>query len=114
MAILVVGSFTVPVKGPDGAQQVDDEIGGDRTRMFTGQMRQTVRAVKQSWQVTTRYLTASDRTTLFTQLRSTPPVACSGDLLGGSVNCFAKVTAEQKVWKKGEIRYVISFTLWEQ
>src|SRR5947209_751550 len=114
MAILIVGGVTVPVQAPTSAQQQDEEVGGSRARMFSGLMRSTVRAFKRSWPITTRLLTATERTNVRAALRGTPPVACSGDVLGGSVNCFTQITNDQQQWKKGEIRYVLSFTLFEQ
>lgn len=115
MAILVVGAVTVKVAGPEGAERRIDEYGGDRARMFDGGMRETVRGRKSSWQVSTKLLTTAEKNSLETALTATPPITCSGDLLGASTSCFAKIDGIHPVAKAGgETRWRFSFTLFQQ
>ncbi|MDB4948898.1 MAG: hypothetical protein JWM27_1547 [Gemmatimonadetes bacterium] len=89
MAFLIVGSVTVPV-AVDGASMEVEQV-GDRARAFDGTMRSTRRATKHRWKVKTAAMASPD--TLLTTLLGPPPIPCSGDLLGGSVQCDAEVTA---------------------
>jgi hypothetical protein len=53
-------------------------------------MRSTRRALKHRWKVKTAPMASPD--TLLATLLGQPPITCSGDLLGGSVQCDAEVT----------------------
>jgi hypothetical protein len=91
MAFLIVNGQTVPV-AVDGAS-MEQELIGDRARAFDGTMRSTRRATKRRWKVKTTPMTSAEATLLTTSLLNTPPVTCSGDLLGGSVPCDPEITS---------------------
>lgn len=108
---LVVNSVVIPVAWPDGAESPVEEI-GDSGRAFLGNMLSSVRARKSTWPVRTRPLTLTERGTLRTALESTPPVACSGDLLGGSVSCTVVILSDNVITIAGGARRrVIRFEL---
>lgn len=109
MPALVVGGVTVSV-APGGAREAVVEI-GDRARAFDGTMRSTVRSRKKAWPITTIPMTQGDATTLETALNGTLPVACSGDILGASVNCHPEITGIDYVPIAGSYLVVTSFTL---
>lgn len=112
MASLIVGGVTVSVAN-DGAQETSDFI-GDRTRMQDGSMRVMVVAQKRQWKITTILIADATAATLRAALQTTSlPVACSGDLLGGSVNCIPEITAYMPVNKRGTIMRRVAFTLYE-
>lgn len=112
MSFLVVGGVTVPVVYPDGAENEVEEI-GDMERAFAGNMLSSIRARKNTWPVQTRPLTSSERTALRAALVGTPPIACSGDLLGGSVNCVAVLQSDNVVSVAAGRRYILAFELHE-
>jgi hypothetical protein len=113
MATLVVGGVTVNVQHPESQQQ-REPVGGEIVRMFDGSARSTVRSFKRTLHVTTRLYTGAERTTLLAQLLTTTlPVSCSGDLLGGTVNCIPRMTEDVAVNVAGGPRWRISFDLVE-
>ena len=114
MANLTVGGVVVPI-GRNGADIAYDEIGGEAvTRMFDGTARLTRRGQKRKWSITTAVMADGAATTLLAQLQSTTlPVACSGDVLGGSVSCIPTVDKKTAVGAGGALSWVLAFTLWE-
>lgn len=113
MPFLVVSGVTLLVS-PSSGEREKEEI-GDRARAFDGTMRQTVRARKRSWHIVTTPLTRADADAREPYLESnTLPLVCSGDLLGGTVNCFCGVIH----WTPVHVpavghRVVLDFTLYE-
>lgn len=111
MAFLITAGVTVPVALGQSASS-PDEI-GDRARAFDGAMLSTIRDRKEQWRIQTTPMPRADANTLRAALEGTPPLACSGDLLGGAVNCHAVVTAARyRKFGDGE-RVVLEFTLSE-
>ncbi|MBV9772648.1 MAG: hypothetical protein JO040_01780 [Gemmatimonadetes bacterium] len=112
MAFLIVNGQTVPV-AVDGAS-VDYELIGDRARAFDGTMRSTRRATKRNWKVKTAPMAVAAADQLTTSLLATPPITCSGDMLGGSVACDAEVTGVTFSPASGGLsRRAVEFTLHE-
>lgn len=111
MAFLIVNGVTVPV-AVDGASQEFETL-GDRARAFDGTLLSTRRAVKRKWQVKTAPMPMVDALGVVNALLGTPPISCSGDLLGGAVSCDAEVTSSQYVATAGTARRSIEFTLHE-
>lgn len=111
MPFLTVTGQTVPVAVGGASEEV--ELIGDRARAFDGTMRSTRRATKRKWQVKTAPMTTADATSLRTKLLATPPLTCSGDLLGGTVSCDAEITGVEFVAAAGTDRQAIEFTLHE-
>lgn len=111
MEFLVVAGVTVPVELNTSTADVSEV--GDRERAFDGTMLATIRGHKNEWKVQTPPLLRADADTLEAALKGTPPLACSGDLLGGPINCHA--TGIQKQYRKyanGE-HVALSFVLLE-
>lgn len=111
MAFLIVGGITVPVAASTTPSRSEDEI-GDRARAFDGTMRQTVRATKYNYSVQTKPIIKTDADALVTAVKATPPITCSGDLLGASGSYFGQVTDYHAV-KASSVLYRVSFTLME-
>lgn len=86
MAWLVVDGTTVEVSVNDGSRVERVPVGQQR-RAVDGTMRESITTRKKRWPVETALLTSAERTTLLGKLEGTPPVSCSGDLLGGATNC---------------------------
>lgn len=111
MAFLVVAGVTVPV-ALNTTQGAPVEA-GERVRAWDNSMLATIRDRKKEWQVTTRPIPRADANTLEAALNGTPPLACSGDLLGGAVNCHAQITdLRYAKYAPGE-HVVLVFTLME-
>lgn len=60
---------------------------GDTTPAFSGKVRTNTRGRYRQWSVTTSFYTYANAESIVAALAGTPPLACSGTLLGGSVNC---------------------------
>ena len=111
MAFLVVAGVTVPVAlNTTSGAPVE---AGERVRAWDNSMLSTVRDFKDEWQVTTALMLRADADTLKAALQGTPPLTCSGDLLGGSVSCHAVITGERYVKKGVGEMVALSFTLME-
>lgn len=64
---------------------------GDFGRAFSGKLRTDLRAEHRVIRVTTPELTTAETDTLLAVLRGTPPLTCSGDLIGSpSVECHVE------------------------
>lgn len=111
MPALVVGGVTVPV-APDGASE-EAELIGDRDRMFDGTMREVSDGLKRRWPIATTPMAAADYATLRAVLVGTPPVTCSGDILGATVSCFVEMGGATPGKVAGTLRRVLRFTLLE-
>lgn len=112
MPAQVVGGVTVGLAFAP-AEETPEEI-GDRARAFDGTLRSAIRTFKRSWTQQTKPLSQADATTLLAALRGALPVVCSGDTLGGAVNCHPIVNSVSKIpIGGGAYRVVISYTLKE-
>src|SRR5690606_36270438 len=78
---LVVGSMPVPVILPDGAQVEEEEI-ADRARTISGVLRSVRIAQKRRWRIRTTLMPRPQADALRAQLLSTPPITCSGAIVG--------------------------------
>lgn len=112
MAFLIVGGVTIPVAWPDGEDNDIEEI-GDRERAFAGNLLSSIRARKNTWSIRTRLLTTTERDAIRAVLEETPPIACSGDMLGGFVNCAAAIHSDVMTTVSAGRRCVLSFDLIE-
>jgi len=87
---------------------------GDRHRAFDGTYRSSVTDTLRAWDLTTIPLTRTVANTLYTTLTTTvQPSSCSGDLLGGSVDCFTKLTGWHPIVSDSTHRVVVTFRLEE-
>lgn len=112
MTMLTVGAYAdVPV-AIDGASYTPEPF-RDEQRMQDRSLRVLVVGdEKDSWAIRTRLLTSTEATNLLAVLQTpTLPVACSGDLLGGSKSMIPKLTGYDRVSVRGALRFRISFTL---
>lgn len=112
MATLVVGGVTVAV-ARDGAKEQSTPL-RDMQRMQDGTLRAVVvgGGTKRSWSITTKIVDSASAATLRTALVTTSlPVSCSGDLLGGSVNCIPTLVSYDPVSVGGVLCRVVVFTL---
>lgn len=114
MAFLIVSGITVSVAQNSASRS--KEVIGDAARAFDGTFRQTVRARKRSWKVSTTPIARATADTLEAALESTTlPLVCSGDLLGGTVNCFCPAVDSWNAVKQSTTHLaVVEFTLTEQ
>ena len=113
MAFLLVGNSSTISVAPGGSQLKTVEV-GDRHRAFSGEYRSTVIDTLRSWDITTTPLTRAVANTLYTTLTNTvQPSSCSGDLLGGSVDCFTKLTGWHPIVSDSTHRVVVTFSLEE-
>lgn len=111
MPALVIGAVTVA--GAVSAERTEVEA-VERERAYAHNMLATqIAASKASWRVQVIARTAADLATLRAALVATPPVACSGDVLGGSVNCFPEIHTSAPALDIRPLRHSISFTLHE-
>lgn len=111
MALLVVGGITVPIAISSTPSRTDEEL-GDRDRAFDGTMRETIIATKHNYTFETTRMVRADADALVAALKATPPVTCSGDMLGASGSYFAQVT-DYRGAKGSDTRYVVTFMLME-
>lgn len=112
MPAQVVGGVTVGLAFAP-VEETPEEI-GDRARAFSGTMRSTVRAYKRAWSQQTKPISEADANTLLAALRGALPVVCSGDVLGGAVNCHPVVESVSTVpIAAGTYRKVVRYRLLE-
>lgn len=115
MAFLTVPTFgDVPVALEKGAAERDTTEVGGRRRAYSGAMHSTIRARKRSWPVRTRPMLLADADSLEAALEAAPPLACSGDLLGGATSCHYEARKASDMNYAGGRRRVLEFTLHEQ
>ena len=93
--VLNVGIYEVDV--PYVAGQEGPEINvGDVTDSFNGTERNSIRAVKRTFTVTTGYLDATDEAALKTAIGNQKQIPCKGDLFNNSlaiVTCSVALTS---------------------
>ena len=117
MPYLSVSGTTVEVSARDGVTAEYEEV-GDRERAFDGTLRSTVRAWKRVWPVVTIPITRTAGNALVTKLQGTPPLTCSGDLLGAQTSCHARsirlihIASPQTTGTNEDVR--VSFDLLEE
>lgn len=88
MAFLIVAGVTVHATTAGGANLKKATVRiGSSSRAFAGSLRTTVRAEKRVWQFTTTWMSDANAATLEAAVALGAHVSCSGDALGGSVNC---------------------------
>lgn len=89
MPSLVIGGVTIP-RVTAAPRTVVEAI--DRERAFDNTMLAVqIAPAKASWSITVAHCTTAQLATIEAALAGTPPVTCSGDLLGGSVSCHIEV-----------------------
>lgn len=86
---------------------------GDIGRAFSGKMRSDIRADHRIIRVTTVEMTDSELSTLLGVLRGTPPLTCSGTLVGSPSADFHVVRGSIRVVPLTATDYVVSFALEE-
>lgn len=112
MAQLVVGGLPIPLAVKSPPKRDILQI-GDFTRAFDGSDRGITIAEKNNWSFETPPVSRAAAETYRAALHAAPPVACSGDVLGGSQNCRGKVTSYQEVAAYGAPMVVLGFTLYQ-
>jgi hypothetical protein len=111
VAYLTIASNDISVAA--ASPERDREEIGRRERSFDGTMRSSVRARKNSWRVMTTWYTRANADTLLAALEGSPPLAASGDLLGGSVNVHVSaIKTTHRPFADGE-RVALSFVVAE-
>lgn len=114
MSVLVVGGVTVQVFDDGTPQTTVEDVGGEIARMFDLSARITRRGVKRTWEQSTIWLPDATATTLKNVINgTTQPVACSGDLLGGAINCITKFVTEVTGYGVGGLMRQVRFQLIE-
>lgn len=86
MPYLVVNGVTIPVQLDDGDEEDVIEV-GDRGEAFDGTALSSVRSVKSRWRFRTGPVDAATAAAIKAAVLATPPIACSGDVLGAAVSC---------------------------
>lgn len=115
MPFLTLPTFgDVPVGMDAGAAVLEyDEVGG-RERAMDGTMHSSVRTQKRRWRVATTWVSRANGDSILSVLTGTQPLACSGDLLGGSVTCHAEIQSiRHRKFSAGEFQQ-IEFVLHEE
>lgn len=112
MATLIVNGVTVTVSVGTPPSRVTREV-GDYTPAFDGSDRGVIVTRKRTWTVTTTPMTQATANTLETALLAAPPIACSGDILGGSVNVRGTLVGYEYMYAAGGLRVVMTMTLTE-
>jgi hypothetical protein len=109
VSALVVGGITVKVNR-EGVTKTPVEV-GEHGRAFDGSPISDVSDVFDELTVPTVPMAPAAATALRNVLRGSMPVACSGDLLGGAVDCDVVLGEEIPVKAKDGPRWIINFTL---
>lgn len=113
MPALTVGTTDINVAREDVAVDYE-EYRGDRARMLDGTMRETAPVRKRVWHCQTRLLTSAEESTQRAALVATPPISCSGDILGGTVSCHIRLLGSDRVPVMGGVRYRLRFAVYER
>lgn len=104
----------VPVDLNAGSARLEKEEVGERRRAYDGTMHSTIRAFKRRWQVRLSDVPRTTGDSILSVLEGQPPLACSGDLLGGAVDCHAELREVlHPKYAKGEYQR-IEFILHEE
>lgn len=114
MPALTVGSTDISVAREEVPVEYK-ELRGDRSYMLDGTLRETEPVRKRVWgPINTRLLTSSEESTQRGALVATPPVSCSGDILGGTVSCHVQLLGSDRVRVLGALRYRLRFYILER
>lgn len=111
MPALIVGGFTVP-----GVVSANRKIveAVERERSYNNTMLATqIAADKDQWNINVSHINAADLASLEAALATTPPVTCSGDVLGGSVSCHIEKGGSEPVLGILPRRWNFNFVLHE-
>lgn len=110
MPALVIGSLN-PVPGVVAARRTVVEA-VERERAYDNTMLATkIADEKIEIAIEVTHLTAAQVTTLDAALDATPPVTCSGDLLGGSAAYHIQKTGSNPVLGILPLRWMVTFTM---
>lgn len=96
-----------------GAQRNADERVGGRRRSFSGQLRSQVRAAKRIWSFTTGPLSLTDANALRAAIALDARRDCSGDAIGGIVECMIEVGDSPYVPDDDNFKVFLTLTLTE-
>jgi hypothetical protein len=113
VAALTVGGVDISVSRDDVVTDYE-EIGGDRVRMRNATMREIAPTRKRQLHCQTRLLTSAEESTQRTALIGTPPITCSGDILGGSVSCHVQLLGSDRVGTVSGVRFRLRFIVFER
>lgn len=114
MPALTVGATDIAVERAPVPVEYQ-EFRGDRARMLDATMRETEPVRKRVWgPMQTRLLTSSEESTQRAALIATPPINCSGDIIGGTVSCHVQLLGSDRVRVIGGLRYRLRFTILER
>lgn len=109
MPALVVGGTTIPRVMSAPRTQIEAI---DRQRAYDNTMLAVqIGTTKKSWSILASHVTTAQLATIESALASSPPVTCSGDMLGGSVSCHIEVHSVEPILGILPRVWNISFTL---
>ena len=110
MASLTVGAINILIN--EASRDRLDMT--DRARAFNGTYRMTITgSVKRSWNFATVPVARATANTYEGYLDGSVAVACSGDILGGSVSCFPEITGWEPVMASSGHKVILRFSLHE-
>ena len=113
MALLIVAGTTVPV-APDSVTRRIVLI-GDQDRAYDGTLLSTKSGFKYEWDVLTAPAAVATINTIEASLESNAELACSGDEMDGTVNCYAEGDWRRRtISSPSEVdgrRLILEFTL---
>lgn len=113
MAFLTAPTFgDVDVTIQNGAS-IEYIAVGDEGMALDGSALDTVRAYKRRIPLMTTPLSSTDCDSLYSAITAAGPLTFSGDVLGGSVSCFVRVTKRSPVAIAGGQRWCLEFTIRE-
>lgn len=109
MPALVVGGVTVRgvVSAPRNVvEAIDRERAIDNSLLAT-----QLGTSKSEWAFSVTNRSAADYAALLAALAATPPITCSGDLLGGSFSCYPEVHGSETVLGTSPRLFNLNFSL---
>lgn len=111
MPALIIGGVTIP--GVVAARRTVVEA-VERDRAYANNLLATqIAAEKDEWAIEVSHVTVAELATIEAALAGTPPITCSGDLLGGSVSCHVQKNSTDPVLGILPARRMLSFSLLE-
>lgn len=109
MPALVIGSHTVD--GVVSARRTVVEA-VERERAYNNTMLATqIAAEKENWAITVSHVSAAEKSSIESALAGTPPITCSGDVLGVSVSCHVEKGGSEPVLGIKPLVFVLNFIL---